>query len=287
MGSIREKEQRFIDDFNDIGDSFDQYAYLIELSCLLPPLAEELKTDENVVEGCQSTVWLDIHTDGGVFKFASDSNTLIVKGVLYILQEILNGQPAAEVAAAKLTFLRDTAIMDTFESSRQKGLGYVIAKLQETAAAAGRAEMSRNEEVKALILSSKKVSAADMAEIKSAAPLTREHFARKLRDFVLHRYLLSPEDETLPEDFNTLTELSLSQSMKISPELVKEFDLAKSCDGATSAMAKKVLLFMTIQRELGIELPAAETARLKSLPQLADLAWNEMLRAERWAGRLD
>ena len=89
-----------------------------------------------MVEGCQSTVWLDIHTDGGVFNFASDSNTLIVKGVLYILQEIFNGQSVEAVAGAKLSFLHDTAIMDTFESDRQKGLGYVIAKLQETAAKA-------------------------------------------------------------------------------------------------------------------------------------------------------
>ncbi len=115
--------------------------------------------------------------------------------------------------------------------------------------------MSSDERIKELILTSKKVAAADMAEIKSAIPLKKEFFARKLRDFVLHRYMLSPEDE-LPEDFGELTELSLAQSMRISPELVREFDLAKSCDGATSAMAKKVLLFMTIQRELGIELPA-------------------------------
>ena len=142
--------------------------------------------------------------------------------------------------------------------------------------------MSSSEEIKELILSSKKVAAADMAEIKAAMPLEKEFFAKKLRDYVLHRYMLSPEDETLPEDFNALTELSLSQSMKISPDLVKEFDLAKSCDGATSAMAKKVLLFMTIQRELDIELPAMETARLRDLRQLADLAWNEMLSADRW-----
>jgi len=145
--------------------------------------------------------------------------------------------------------------------------------------------MSSSAGVKELILSSKRTAAADMAEIKESVPLEKEFFARKLRDFVLHRYMLSPEAE-LPEDFNELTELSLSQSMRISPELVKEFDLAKSCDGATSAMAKKVLLFMTIQRELGIELPAMETARLKSLSQLADLAWNEMLSAEEWRDKL-
>lgn len=145
--------------------------------------------------------------------------------------------------------------------------------------------MSTAEEVKELILSSKRAAAADMAQIKGAAPLEKEFFAEKLRDFVLHRYMLPPEQE-LPEDFNELTELSLSQSMKVSPELVREFDLAKSCDGATSAMAKKVLLFMTVQRELGIELPAMETARIKSLRQLADLAWDQMAVSHLWRDRI-
>lgn len=140
--------------------------------------------------------------------------------------------------------------------------------------------------IKELILSSKRVAAADMAEIKSRAPLSKDLFTRKLRDFVLHKYMLSPEAE-LPEDFSALTELSLAQSMKISPELVKEFDLAKSCDGASSAMAKKVLLFMAIQRELGIELPAMETARIKTLRELAELAWTEMSASALWEGRLE
>lgn len=62
--------------------------------------------------------------------------------------------------------------------------------------------------------------------------------------------------------------------------------VSKSCDGATSAMAKKVLLFITIQRKLGTELPAMETIRQKSLSRLAELAWDEMLRSPNWKGRL-
>ena len=96
-----------------------------------------------------------------------------------------------------------------------------------------------------------------------------------------------PTDAELPENFSALTELSLSNSMKISPELVKEFDLAKSCDGASSAMVKKVLLFMAIQRELGIELPAMASARITTVRALAELAWNEMRAAPQWEGRLE
>lgn len=145
--------------------------------------------------------------------------------------------------------------------------------------------MSDTDSIKELILSSKRVAAEDMAAIKAMQPLTKEFFSHKLRDFVLHKYMLSPEME-LPENFAALTELSLSRSMKISPELVKEFDLAKSCDGASSAMAKKVLLFMAIQRELDIQLPAMASARITTIQALADLAWEEMLASPAWEGRL-
>ena len=146
--------------------------------------------------------------------------------------------------------------------------------------------MADADSIKELILTSKRVAAEDMAAIRSQQVLTKAFFSRKLRDFVLHKYMLSPEME-LPENFSALTELSLSRSMKISPELVKEFDLAKSCDGASSAMAKKVLLFLAIQRELGILLPAMASARITTIQGLADLAWEEMLASEAWEGRLE
>lgn len=136
MSSIREIQDEIIKDFVDMGDSFDQYSYLIELSCMLPPLPEELKTGENAVEGCQSSVWLDMHAEQGIFRFQSDSNTLIIKGILFILQEMLSGQPLSDVASAEIDFLQKTAIMDTFESDRRKGLGFVIRRLQSFAAQA-------------------------------------------------------------------------------------------------------------------------------------------------------
>lgn len=67
--------------------------------------------------------------------------------------------------------------------------------------------------------------------------------------------------------------------MKVSKELVREFDLAKSCDGATSAMAKKVLLLLSIQRELDIQIPAEQAAKDITLTQLAELVWTELERA--------
>lgn len=132
--SITEIQEKIITDFNEIGDSFDQYAYLIELSCSFKPMTDEEKLPERLVDGCQSHVWLNIFKDSdGRFAFTTDSDTLIVKGVLYLLQELFCGQLPADVAAADVRFLKETAIMDTFESDRQKGLGYVIAQLQSAA----------------------------------------------------------------------------------------------------------------------------------------------------------
>lgn len=134
MKTIDEIQKQIIDDFHEMGDSFEQYAYLIELSCTLPPMDDSQKTPERMVDGCQSHVWLDIRHEDGFFQFDADSDTLIVKGVLYLLEELFNGQNPEDVAKAEITFLRETAIMDTFESDRQKGIGYVLKTLQTKAA---------------------------------------------------------------------------------------------------------------------------------------------------------
>lgn len=134
MKSIAQAQEEIVREFQEMGDSFDQYAYLVELSCQLPALPEEKKTPERAVKGCQSSVWLDMKAENGVFTFAGDSNTLILKGILYLLEELLCGQSARDVAEAKLDFLQKTAILDTFESERRKGVGFVIRELQSFAA---------------------------------------------------------------------------------------------------------------------------------------------------------
>ncbi len=131
--SIKEKQEQIIREFSEIGDSFDRYSYLIELACLHEPMPEEKKTESNLVRGCQSHVWLDIDCTEGFLRFSSDSDTLIIKGVLYLLEEIFNGSTFREAADAEVTFLKEIGIMENFESERQKGIGYVIRTLQDTA----------------------------------------------------------------------------------------------------------------------------------------------------------
>ena len=136
MPTIQEKQDRLIDDFNELGDSFDQYSYLVTISGSLPEMPETEKTPERLVAGCQSQVWLAMRAQGGRFYLEADSGTLIIRGVLKLLEELLNGETLADVAAAEITFLRKTAIMETFESSRQKGMGYILKRIRGFAAAA-------------------------------------------------------------------------------------------------------------------------------------------------------
>lgn len=133
MTQIDQLQQQIVTDFTLIGNSFDQYAYLIELSAILTPLSEEKKTEDHLVKGCQSHVWLDARTEKGRFYFEGDSDTLILKGILTLLQDIFNGQPVEEVAVASIWFFDQTEITVTFDADRQKGIGYIISTLQKLA----------------------------------------------------------------------------------------------------------------------------------------------------------
>ena len=133
MSEIETAQTALIREFQELGDGFEQYAYLIELAALLPPMAPEEKTEERLVRGCQSHVWLALRSENGRFYATADSDTFIVKGVLYLLKKLFDGQPLAEVAAAKVRFLEETEITATFGPDRQKGLGYVIAEMQRFA----------------------------------------------------------------------------------------------------------------------------------------------------------
>lgn len=125
-----------------------------------------------------------------------------------------------------------------------------------------------------------------MTAIKEAQSLSYDFVKQQLTQYVLTKYLLTQEDLLTTDSFDGLTELSLSKSMQVSPELVKEFDTAQSCDGATSAMAKKVLLFRAIERALGIQLPAMRSARLKSMEDFAQMLWDTLKESPDWSERM-
>ena len=141
------------------------------------------------------------------------------------------------------------------------------------------------EQIRQLLLQAQSAAARQLDLIREQQPLTRAFLGEHLRQYVLDKYMLTPED-TATDDFNELTQLSLARSMKVSSSLVREYDIARSCTGTSSAMAKKVLLFLSIQKALDIELPAIESAAIVTLDDLADLAWGAMESSPAWQGRL-
>lgn len=127
-------------------------------------------------------------------------------------------------------------------------------------------------EAKAMILESKAQALVHSKAILDEDELSYELLNRELRAYVLCKFHLKPE-ECQTDRMEELAALSLSKSMKLSPELVKEYDMARSCDGVTSQTAKILLLFMAIQRDLSIKLPPDETAEAETMEEVSQMVW--------------
>ncbi len=132
--TLAEKQAHLIQTVNALGDCFDQYSYLIVRSNDLPAFPEEYRLDSNLVEGCQSKVWLHMQANpDGSFHMDADSDALILKGVLAIIAELVEGAPVAEVAALEWNILDQTELGATFTSARSVGMRQAFSTLSETA----------------------------------------------------------------------------------------------------------------------------------------------------------
>lgn len=146
-------------------------------------------------------------------------------------------------------------------------------------------ESTDGSDAKHLIHQANVAAKREMDAIKQESPLAKASFDAHLRTFILAKFHLL--DVELPTaDFDEIVELSISRSTGISKELVREFDIAKDCQGASTSMTKKVLLFITIQNQLGIELPGEKSAYLRTMQDLCDLVWAEMTQSDGWQSRL-
>lgn len=134
MDEINAEQAAILEEFRQLGDPFARYSYLLGLAGLLPPCPEEVKTPENAVKGCQSSVWLHAWAEGGVFRFAADSDTFIIKGLLYLLLNVLDGRSLAAAADTELWFWKDPLLLGSFDDRRQKGIGHVAETLRQRAA---------------------------------------------------------------------------------------------------------------------------------------------------------
>lgn len=134
--TIDEKQDRIINDFSEIDDWMDRYGYIIELGNALPPIDESLKTPDHLIEGCQSRVWLDASLDqDGKIRFTADSDAIIVKGIISLLIQVLNGQTPDDILNADLRFINEIGLAENLSPTRSNGLLAMIKQMRAYALA--------------------------------------------------------------------------------------------------------------------------------------------------------
>lgn len=136
MSTIQENEENLIEQFADIDDWMDRYAYIIDLGNALEPISEQLKTPDILIEGCQSRVWLDAELDSdGKVIYRADSDAIIVKGIISMLVEVLSGHTPDEILAADLNFIDKIGLAEHLSPTRSNGLLAMVKQMRAYALA--------------------------------------------------------------------------------------------------------------------------------------------------------
>jgi len=134
MPGIQEIQKDLSDDFSLLANWEEKYEYLIEMGMDMPAMKPENKVDENLVKGCQSSVWFDVNCQDGMMVFEADSDSLVVKGMVAILYKLFNHQPAKDVLEADLNLFEELGLWRHLSSQRSNGLTAMVAHLKAKAA---------------------------------------------------------------------------------------------------------------------------------------------------------
>lgn len=133
--TITEREEEITDDFSLFDTWEEKYEYIIDLGKKLAPLDDQYKREENIIKGCQSTVWLvSEFRDGKVF-YKADSDAVIVKGLVSMLINVLSGHEPDEILNAKLDFINDIGMMTHLAQTRSNGLLSMVKQIKNYALA--------------------------------------------------------------------------------------------------------------------------------------------------------
>ena len=128
--SINELQDQIIDEFSVFDDWMDKYALLIDLGNSLPPLDERYKTESNLIEGCQSRVWLQADYVEGKIIFQGESDAVIVKGIVSLLIQILSGHTPQEIIDADLYFIERVGLKEHLSPTRSNGLVAMVKQMR-------------------------------------------------------------------------------------------------------------------------------------------------------------
>lgn len=131
--TLAEIKEEVIDSFSMYDEWLDKYEYLIELGKNLDSYPEEEKTEDKLIKGCQSRVWLDSKVEDGNIYFSADSDAIITKGIISLLISVYSGRTAAEIASDDFKFIENIGLKENLSPTRANGLVSMISTIKRIA----------------------------------------------------------------------------------------------------------------------------------------------------------
>ncbi len=131
--TLEEKKQQIVEDFSQFDEWLDKYEYLIELGKNLEPFPDDKKTEDKLIKGCQSRVWLDCEEREGRLWFTADSDAIITKGIISLLIDVYSGCSPEEIAGDDFAFLEEIGLRENLSPTRANGLVSMIETLKSYA----------------------------------------------------------------------------------------------------------------------------------------------------------
>lgn len=133
MDSLEEAKNAVIEEFSMFDEWLDKYEYLIDLGKNLEVFPVELKTDDRLIKGCQSRVWLDTEVRDGRLFFRADSDAIITKGIISLLISVYNGRTAEEISSDNFDFIEKIGLRENLSPTRANGLVSMIQTIRQEA----------------------------------------------------------------------------------------------------------------------------------------------------------
>lgn len=133
MATIQEEQEKIIGEFAVFEDWMDKYEYLIDLGKSMPEIDGSAKTEDNLIKGCQSRVWLDYRLENGRLFFSADSDAIITKGIISLLIRVYDGRTHAEILASDFSFIDRIGLKEHLSPTRANGLVSMMARIMTIA----------------------------------------------------------------------------------------------------------------------------------------------------------
>ena len=127
---IKEIQDEIVDEFSMFDDWMQRYEYIIELGKTLPLIKEEFKTDDNIIKGCQSKVWLKGEQNDDKIIFTADSDAILTKGIIAILIRTFSNQKAMDILEADMSFIDEIGLKEHLSPTRANGLVSMIKNIK-------------------------------------------------------------------------------------------------------------------------------------------------------------